>query len=259
VIVQVRGSSCSGKSSVVTRLLRDYPPVDKLYEGGWNKLRPKLTAQLLPGDLAVLGGYSATTKTGGLDAFSSGTTQKVWEWLHWHCLRHKHVLFEGLMASLVIGRSEELWRTLQEERAPGLPVVFAFLDTPVNVVLPRLLVRNNGQGPTRQGVNLEDTGRRSWARVQLIRRTFLERGLPVVDLHWQTAYEELVALLYRGGWDPTQPSGPLAGPSPWWYSPAAHQSARGSRTPNRKPELSPSPARTDVFDRLSQGLDVIGQ
>lgn len=225
MIVQVRGSSCSGKSSAVTYLLAAYPPVDELWERGWNKQRPKLTAHLLPGDLVVLGGYSSTTKTGGLDALGSGWTQRVWEMIEWHALRHRHVVFEGLMYSLVLGRTVDLQASLEARRAPCLPYVATFLDTPLQVVLPRLLTRSGGRGQnpgTGAGVNVHGSGVYPWQRCRTVKTSLEERGVRTEYLRWRSAGEDLEALLRSGGWDPAGPErGVVAAPSPWWYSPAA--------------------------------------
>lgn len=230
VIVQVRGSSCSGKSSAVTYLLNRYPPIDELWERGWNKKRPKLTAHLLPGDLLVCGGYSSTTKTGGLDALGSGWTQRVWEWLEWQALRHRHVVFEGLMYSLVLGRTVDLQASLERHGAPCLPYVATFLDTPLQVVLPRLLTRSGGRGQnpsTGEGVNVHGSGVYPWQRCRLVKESLEERGVKTDWLRWRSAGEDLEALLRSGGWDPTGGDrGVVAAPSPWWFSLAALQ--RGS-------------------------------
>lgn len=225
MIIQVRGSSCSGKTSAVTHLLARYPPVDELWERGWNKRRPKLTGHLLPGDLFVAGGYAATTRTGGLDALGSGWTQRVWEWLEWHAVRHRHVVFEGLMYSLVLGRTVDLQASLERRGAPCLPYVATFLDTPLQVVLPRLLTRSGGRGQnpgTGEGVNVHGSGVYPWHRCRAVKTSLEERGVHCEWLRWRSAGEDLEALLRGGGWNPEGGEwGVVAAPSPWWFSPAA--------------------------------------
>jgi hypothetical protein len=203
MILNIRGSSCSGKSTNVYSLLRDYPSVEVWERVGWNKKKPRQVGHLLPGGLFVVGPYAATAKTGGMDMLMPGKTELVTLWLERNCLRYPHVIFESMMASLAIGRYHELPKRLDAQMGVQNSITFAFMNTPMEVCRERIMARNGGLGPTGKGINDEATVVHQWSRVRQIRDRLTEKHETCYTLDWQNSYAQVVTLLQTiGGWDP---------------------------------------------------------
>jgi hypothetical protein len=202
MILNIRGSSCSGKSTSLYRLLQDYPSVEVWEKVGWNKVKPRQVGHLLAGGLFIVGPYAPTAKTGGMDMLMPGKTELVTLWLERNCAIYPHVIFESMMASLAIGRYHELRKRLDVTLGVQNSITFAFLDTPLEVCRERILSRNDGKGPTGKGINEEATVDHQWKRVRQIRERFTEKKERCETLPWEAAYETMIALLISGGWDP---------------------------------------------------------
>lgn len=198
VILNIRGSSCSGKSTSLYRLLQDYPSVEVWERVGWNKKKPRQVGHLVAGGLFIVGPYQPTAKTGGMDMLMPGKTELVTLWLERNCQRYPHVVFESMMASLAIGRYHELRKRL----GPPGTIVFGFLNTPLEVCRTRIFSRNGGKGPSGKGINEAATVDHQWKRVQQIRERLTERHEDCVTIDYEHAYEDMIALLKAGGWDP---------------------------------------------------------
>ena len=198
MILNIRGSSCSGKSTNVYSLLRDYPNSEVWERVGWNKKKPRQVGHLLPGGLFVVGPYAATAKTGGMDMLMPGKTELVTLWLERNCQRYPFVIFESMMASLAIGRYHELRKRL----GPPGTISFAFMDTPMEVCRERIMSRNGGLGPSGKGINDEATVVHQWHRIRQIKDRLLEKHEVCYDLDWQGSYPQVLGLLQQAGWDP---------------------------------------------------------
>lgn len=204
MIINVRGSSCSGKSTNIYRLLSEYPSTQVWERTGWNKKKPRCVGHLLPGGLFIVGPYLPGAKTGGMDMLMPGKTELVTLWLERNCQRYPHVVFESMMASLAIGRYHELRKRL----GPPGTIQFGFMDTPLEVCRERIRARTGGRGPTGKGINEAATVDHQWKRVRQIRERLEERHEVCFTLPYEAAYETLLAELLTGGWDPmsTPPS-----------------------------------------------------
>lgn len=203
MILNIRGSSCSGKSTNVYNLLRDFPSSEVWEKVGWNKVKPRQVGHLLPGGLFVVGPYASTAKTGGMDMLMPGKTELVTLWLERNCVRYPFVIFESMMASLAIGRYHELRKRLDREMGVANSVQFAFMDTPMEVCRERIMSRNGGRGPTGKGINDEATVVHQWHRIQQIKGRLLELKETCYTLDWQNSYAQVLGLLYQAGWDPS--------------------------------------------------------
>lgn len=135
VIVSLRGTHGSGKSSVVSKILQKYgcTPVN-------DSAKPKKPlgyhVQLPTGLLFVVGSYA--TACGGCDAIQPYAD--IWPRIEEAADAGDHVLFEGALVSSSygnIGRSSEKY---------GDAVKFAFLDTPLDVCLKRIAQRRAAKG-----------------------------------------------------------------------------------------------------------------
>lgn len=208
MILNIRGSSCSGKSTNVYRLLQEYPSVEVWERVGWNKIKPRCVGHLVAGGLFVVGPYLPTAKTGGMDMLMPAKTELVTLWLEWNCLSYNHAIFESMMASLAIGRYHELRQRLDAQMGIDNSITFAFMDTPLEVCRERILSRNGGRGPTGKGINEEATVDHQWHRVRQIKQRLEERGEACETLNWERSYDDVIAILRGGGWDPmsTPPS-----------------------------------------------------
>ncbi len=203
MIINIRGSSCSGKSTNLYKLLEQYPSSQVWERVGWNKKKPRCVGHLLPGGLFIVGPYLPGAKTGGMDMLMPGKTELVTLWLERNCVRYPFVIFESMMASLAIGRYHSLRVRLDEQLATEQSITFAFLDTPMEVCRERILSRSGGLGPTGKGINQEATVDHQWKRVRQIRERLTEEGEKCVTLNYENSYEQMLTLLQTvGGWDP---------------------------------------------------------
>ncbi len=133
-IVSLRGTSGSGKSTVVFDLMKRYPfkGVDLDAKG-----RPEGYSMALPNGepLFIVGRYD--TQCGGCDGVHP--YEEIFKRIERYQAKG-HVLFEGLIVSSSygnIGRATEKW---------GNRVTFAFLDTPLDVCLVRVKSRRALKG-----------------------------------------------------------------------------------------------------------------
>lgn len=199
MILNIRGSSCSGKSTNVYELLKRYPSVEVWEKVGWNKKKDRCVGHLLPGGLFIVGPYLSGAKTGGMDMLMPGKTELVTLWLERNCQRYPHVIFESMMASLAIGRYHELSQRLQ----PQGGLTFAFMDTPLEICRERMHSRNGGKGPSGKGINEAATVDHQWKRIRQIETRMQQLKETCHWLNWENSYEEMITLLQViGGWDP---------------------------------------------------------
>lgn len=155
MIIQVRGSSGSGKSYIGFNLLERYGTGEDIIAPPQTKYNPKrktkakIIGHVLKGDLALLGTYRferEKTYSGGLEAWVwKGSAQDMRDFIAEQARQHRHVVFEGLLPSMAIKPYLELARTLTEEQAKAIPFVFAFMNTPWEVCLQRIYERNGGK------------------------------------------------------------------------------------------------------------------
>jgi thymidylate kinase len=138
-IVSIRGTHGSGKSTVVRKILEKYGAVEIV-----DSTKPKkpLGYDVLLSNkeiLFVVGSYR--TPCGGCDAIQPYA--EIWPRIESAADSGKHVLFEGALVSSSygnIGRSSEKY---------GDQMVFAFLDTPLEVCLERIQQRRLARGDSR--------------------------------------------------------------------------------------------------------------
>lgn len=192
MILNIRGSSCSGKSHIVRQLLAEFPSSEVWEKTGWNKTRPKHVGHLLPGGLFIAGPYSKE-KNVGLADLQPDRMELSTLWLERNCLRYPFVIFESTAASLSIGRYHDLRERLDVQLEVEKSITFAYLDTPLGVCRDRL--KERGGDPA--------TANAQWARVQQIRSRLEDLHENCITLDYLDAYAQLITLLQViGGWDP---------------------------------------------------------
>src|SRR5690554_107408 len=134
-IVNIRGTHGSGKSTVVREIIKMY---DGTFESINEKGRPNNYCVKLPGTkktLYVIGSYE--TACGGCDGIQPYAD--IWPRVEKFAALG-HVLFEGALVSSSygnIGRSSEAY---------GDQFIFAFMDTPLNTCINRIVERRLARG-----------------------------------------------------------------------------------------------------------------
>lgn len=180
MIINIRGTSGSGKSTIVRKLLDNFPhtPV-------WdNSSKPKVLGYQLD-DLGgrrvrIVGKYE--TPCGGCDGIKTQdeVEQRVRDW---HELGYD-VLFEGLLISHIYGR----WAKLAKDVGTG-NMLFAFLDTPLEVCLERVKARRVARG---NDTPFNETNtRQKWADARRVCAKAKADGLNALWFNADALYEQL--------------------------------------------------------------------
>lgn len=134
MIINIRGTHGSGKSTIAKTLITTYKghSVDTDIRG-----RPKGYVLAIPdvGDLYIVGSYE--TACGGCDSIQpyADIWPRVVEFAE-----QGHVLFEGALVSSSYG---EIGRASEQY---GDQFIFAFMDTPLEVCLQRIVARRQAKG-----------------------------------------------------------------------------------------------------------------
>jgi hypothetical protein len=141
MIINIRGTHGSGKSTLVKQVMERYKAVPESYsaKGGKKSAKPVgYVMESCAGKLFVVGPYE--TACGGCDAVQPYAL--IWPKVVEYAAQG-HVLFEGALVSSSygnIGRDSEVY---------GDDFVFAFLNTPLDVCLERIRKRRESKGNTK--------------------------------------------------------------------------------------------------------------
>ena len=180
-IVNLRGTSGSGKSTVAFRMFEAFPREDII--GGDGKIKGYVVDASSAGikhPIYVLGKY--TTQCGGADQIP--TQQEAADRaVHYH--QKGHVLVEGLLASAA-GPKGALTATIQETGQ----AVFAILDTPIDLCLERVRARRLAKG-NEKPLNEKNT-RDKWTQTMSTAKALHQLGYDVRAIDHTQAYEDVM-------------------------------------------------------------------
>lgn len=185
LIINVRGTSGSGKSTIVFELMKRYPVKELDLDA---KGRPGNYEIKLPRGqkLYVIGRYS--TQCGGCDGI--GSNVEVMRRAE-HYAKKGHVLFEGLLLSSTYG-ALGAWSERYKDN-----FVFAFLDTPLKTCLRRVNARRRRRGVL-EPVNPRNTTMK-WNQCRGCARNIVEvHHRRVVWLSYRTPTDDVLRLLGLG-------------------------------------------------------------
>ena len=174
MIVTLRGPGGSGKSWVGNTLVRRYP-CERVYRDG------KVHHYVLPGGLYVLGRYENFAR--GVERWSLDEVLDA--------LLELAPLGHVFVEANVLATSTSLWTALAQR---GIPVIYAFLDTPPEVCIARIYARNGGKPIKEQHVHDR------YRALQRLAASLEVRGEPVVRVHYAKALEEIEELFMERGW-----------------------------------------------------------
>lgn len=184
MIISLRGTHGSGKSTVVKTLLNRYNateiPGEKKPDGYWFNI-PWLTKPV-----HVVGSYR--TACGGCDSIQPYSL--IWPRVEAYAEKG-HVLFEGALVSSSygnIGRSSEKF---------GDEIVFAFMDTPLETCLKRIEARRLTKG-NQKPLNPKSTTEKMKNVQRSIRVIRDEVKRRVVMIDYRKATAQILGLLREG-------------------------------------------------------------
>lgn len=188
MILNLRGTSGSGKSTVARRLIQEFggePIMGMVPEGKKERI-----VGYEVGNLWIPGSY--VNVCGGCDTFSwKGAANYLEEKTRLVAKNGYHVVLEGLVQTA----GDNRWMGVSDDH-PGA-YLWAYLDTPLEVCIERVLSRNGGR-----------EGKRNWENLRasydhcLQQRAKLERlGYPFVIINYQHAFEQVAEIMRKAGWN----------------------------------------------------------
>ncbi len=179
--INVRGCNGSGKTTLLRCLARD--PLCRVVNVTVPDYKP-IPVTYTPDGIALIGDYTPAARVAivGLDRIKTQAAAKAVAELVGRDPDVKAVLFEGVVVSTIYGP----W--VDWSKANG-GMIWAFLDTPLEVCLKRIQERNGGKPIKEEQVAAKH---RAIARV---REKALADGEQVRDINWKTALEDLKVIL----------------------------------------------------------------
>ena len=183
-IIKIHGCSGAGKTTVVRRLMRE-GVTKKVFDPNTNKVEGySIDFPTVPEQIYVLGNYS--NSCGGMDTVNSAS--KAMELVHAYS-KCGHVIHEGLLQSTYYGAMGT------DSHQYGNRYVYAFLDTPIDLCIERVIARREEQGSTNK-FNPQLT-RDKHRTILRLRERLLREGLHVVvdirhDISTNSQIEEIL-------------------------------------------------------------------
>jgi adenylate kinase family enzyme len=174
-ILKIHGCSGAGKTTFARSLIEAAATIDPLHEIN-NKRKTvgyRLDLLELDNPVFLLGSYE--NACGGVDTV--GTAQEVMEMIDRYA-KEGHVVHEGLLQSTYYGAMGE------HSKKYGGDYIYAFLDTPINVCLDRVVERR-ATNESKNKFNPQLT-RNKWTTINRLRdRLLLEKEHKVAILNYE--------------------------------------------------------------------------
>lgn len=182
MIICLRGTSGSGKSTVAFTMLKNFPH-DKITDKNGKVMGYKVDAGLSR-PIYLVGKYE--TKCGGCDTIA--TQQEAADRAVYFHELGGHVLMEGLLMSAA-GPKGAVTATIEATRA----AVFAILDTPIDVCLDRVRQRRLARGDERplNETNTRDKHKQTMQTAKALK----ELGYDVRAIDHTRAYDDVMEIL----------------------------------------------------------------
>lgn len=184
IIIDLRGTSGSGKSTCAKRFLDEHASTKIV---GLTGKHLGYTVMLTHRPLFILGRY--TSPTGGCDTIPD-MDEVIVRINHGYNLGY-NVLLEGLRTSGVMGRLGA--NSVQY----GPQYIFAFLDTPLTTCVKNINARRAARG----ALPLKDHKHTysKFRAVESVRRRVTEQGRRVLTVNWLTAKDQLLEVFNAAG------------------------------------------------------------
>jgi uridine kinase len=170
-IIKLHGCSGAGKTTVIRQFMITCILTGEQAAGPNKILYYRYSHPAITEPIFVLGSYISIC--GGLDTIADAqTVMDLIDKLH----PQGHVLMEGLLASTYYGKMGE------HSKQFGDDYIYAFLDTPIDVCLERVIARRAAANNTRK-FN-PDLTRDKWKTINTLRYKLIAQGHNVKDLEW---------------------------------------------------------------------------
>jgi hypothetical protein len=183
MIINIRGTNGSGKSTIVKTFLQRYPYTEIF--GSIGARKPEAYKVRLPGHwVYLIGPYQTPIPTGGIDAFAgrSGFSMEMLVETLEKYRKLGNVVFEGAMLSTFHGA---VGRWLEEHKDEAVVV---FLNTPLDVCLQSIVDRT---GPGSKSKLVADKIK----SIESVRRRMSELGIRTETLSRDDAFQKIVGWL----------------------------------------------------------------
>jgi len=186
MIIQLRGTSGSGKTYTARSFMECYAPDIQICDIGGKTVAHCVYWEMQP--VYLLGSYKNVC--GGCDSISS---QDMVCSLVRHFSQFGHVIFEGLIMSHLYARYAALADEMSEA---GDVFTFAFMDTPLELCLERIVQRRITKGNYKE-LNPDNTIGK-YESTHAVAEKLRKAGYNVVWInHKKTPVTQLISLLHK--------------------------------------------------------------
>lgn len=188
MIIGIKGTSGSGKSTIVRQVVERYGVEEPIHVEG--RKQPFYTihhSDKLSRSLVTLGHYN--TPCGGCDTISKQAT--IFELIREHHAAGRDVLFEGLLVSGEVTNTAQLHKD-------GLPLEIIGLDVPVDLCIDSVNQRRWAKFPDKPGVKPDNTVAKHRG-VRLAIKRLQAEGVSCTWANREAALNMVAGLL---GWGP---------------------------------------------------------
>lgn len=181
MIINIRGTSGSGKTTAVKQLMALFPQkLNIKIEGRKQPIGYLLKHPERQRDLYVLGHYE--TACGGCDTING--MDLIYDYVRQGVAQNADVIFEGLLISAEVNRTVQLHKDYPEQ------LLVLALDTPLEVCIESINQRRWAKDPTKPPVNPKNTESK-FKGVKTCMRRFEEAGVNAVWVDRDAAFNRM--------------------------------------------------------------------